>query len=220
MGHNNTVRRYRGGKLIHQRPPKSPTKAQFADFFARKLDEYIIARARQLEKLWYRNKLPKALAPKIEALYQEVARVSDGLKNPHGRLLEQSMATVETLSEIADIFYQKNLIVGKANKSVTPVLTDLYEDIQHFVLQIRMTYGSFACGSKIPNRPTNHQLKDSVFEKIDAYQKINGIRKFPPYKRLAREVANEGFDLRDRTYRDYKAQYRQNTHRNLIQQRR
>jgi hypothetical protein len=215
-----SVRRIKGGKQVPNRPPKSPTNAQFAGFFARKIDEYITARARRLEKLWYQNRLPKTLATEIENLYQDVTRVSDGLKNPDGRLLEQSMATVEALSRITDSFYQRHLQTGSTNKAVTPVLTDLCEDIQHFVLQIRLTYNSFACGSKIPNRPTNHQLKESVFEKIVSYQKIHGVRKFPPYKRIAREVANEGFDLRDRTYRDYKTQYRKNTHNDLIQQRR
>ena len=225
---------YRNGKAVSSRNDMGLSLAKISARFARNLDKEITDIARRLEDHYNKNVLIPNITNDITEFYQHIIYVTDKLHVPSGRLRKASLQSVEKLDIEIQILKKNISIIKGTQKKYTSVRSDLEQLIDattHFVLQFRMTYFSFSATNplrhagyrkgvmNLPNRPTDQARKTAVFQEVISYQKINKTAKFPPYKVIARIVAQSGISLSARTYQDQKTQIKQGKFHYLIQDR-
>ena len=100
-------------------------------------------------------------------------------------------------------------------------LGQLFDAIEHYIKQCRMTKESYKPGYRLPFNPTNWEIKNLVWIFINEYAPT-GKKKFPPYKLLSRKLNAHKpcLILSERTYRLYRRQIENGTFTDQIQRKR
>ena len=224
------VRSIRAGKEIKPARPKEVPRLHFAQAFALQLNRAITKRARELEAI--EDKMSSKLIQSTLDLYSEITRVSDHILASRNWLQKNVLEMVEKLDKETREF-QHSPCYNSQKPLSKGVLDELCGDVYYFKTQIVQTYYSVASGGKLPWAPA-HRSRDLVFELIDEYHSQHNTTKFPPYKtmeRLLKERMKEGKSdedrkqideataLSERTYGDYKKQFREGSASLLVQNR-
>ena len=100
-------------------------------------------------------------------------------------------------------------------------LVQLFEAIEHYIRQCRMTGESFKAVSRVPAHPTNWTVKDLIKHYIEEYVPT-GKKKFPPYVTISKQLASHDPSLKisERMYRLYKRQIENGTFTHIVQKKR
>ena len=107
------------------------------------------------------------------------------------------------------------------SSNLQQMLAQLFEAIEHYVKQCKMTKESYKAGCRLPIAPTNWAVKSLIKILIEEYAPT-GKKRFPPYKIVSRRLIQHDpkLYLSERTYRSYKRQIESGTFTDLIQRKR
>ena len=137
------------------------------------------------------------------------------IDNAMKQLVEQLRNEVnEAESALADL-----TIKQKIPWKLARIIKYSFLGVKHFIYQFDLLINSYAPGQRIPANPTDWERKKLFIREVEAHQKINGIRKFPRHKILERTMAKYGFSFPERTYGDWRRQWKNGTFTDLIQER-
>jgi hypothetical protein len=100
-------------------------------------------------------------------------------------------------------------------------LSQLFDAIEHYIKQCRMTRESYKPGYRLPFNPTNWEIKKLILTLINEHMPT-GKKEFPPYKLLSRKLSSNKPELilSERTYRLYKRQIENGTFTHMVQKKR
>ena len=208
-----TTRVHRMGKETAPKQPPSPTKADYARYFGWQLYEALQVRATELRELDRQGLVAQKLTEPIQQFWNDVLAVHQTTTKIRGQIPKSLMNEIRHLHKTLgafDAYLDANLQYHSAKDLLLGLsLAELLEDIRHFIRQMQMTYSSIAAdgpNKRLPNRPTDWAKKKLFIQEVLAHQTIHG--KFPPYKILEKAMARVGFELKQRTDGEWRAQHR------------
>lgn len=220
-------KRYRDGKEVPKKRPPSPTKAQYAKAYARQLYDALQIRVTELRQLDQEGLVHKNLTKTIQTFLNDVLEVHDATAQLGSRITTSLMIEVNRLHTAVndfDAYIDKHLECHTAKQLLLGMsLADLCEDVRHFVLQITITHTSITADrphKMLPNRPTDWGKREIFLQEVSAYRAIHGANTYPPHNILAKRMANSGYSLPERTFRDWRKQHQDGKFNNLVQDRR
>ena len=218
------TRVHRMGKETAPKQLPSPTKAQYAKYFGWQLYEALQARATELRQLDRQELVDQKLTEPIQHFWNDVLTVCQVTKKIRGSIPKSLIEEIRKLHKtlkVFDAYIDENLQYQSAQDLLLGLsLADLVEDVHHFIRQMEITYTSIAADKpdkKLPNRPTDWAKKKIFNQEVLAHQKIHG--KYPPYKILEKAMSRAGFELKERTYGDWRAQHRKGELFQFVQKR-
>lgn len=214
---------YKDGKAIAPKQQGGATKAQIAKWFAGQLHDALIQRETELRYLDLQDAVDQTFTGPIQRFWNEIHTVMDATFEIKDRITKSLMCSIFKLKADLDAFEN---VVEKSLQLNSPYdlllgmsLSELCDDVRHFTYQVELTHISVASINKIPNRPTDQGKKFLFEQEVAAYQSQHGPDKFPPFKVMAKIMERSGFDLKERTYGDWKTQHREGTFGHRIQTR-
>jgi len=213
------------GRKIKRGQPAPKTKAQFAKAFGRQLYRALQERAIELRELDRQNLVDQSLTGPIQTFWNDVIEVHDKTARLDIHITTSLMTKVRQLKKELEDFnahIDQNLECTKAEHLLLGMsLAELCEDVRHFTRQIEETHLAIAADDsdkKQPNRPTDWEKKEFFIQMVDDYMDQYSGR-FPPHNILIKRMSLKGYKLPERTYRDWKKQYRNGTFEYFVQER-
>jgi len=215
---------YKGGKVS---PPKQPkdklTKNDVYFFCAMSLRKELAELSKTLTNTEKIKHIPEPLIEMIEQTYGRAMQATHPPFFRGPRASQKFFTCVDSLD--AWTTTHKTRVSEGAESPIDnrlqQTLAQLFEAIEHYIKQCRMTEESYKPGCRLPVAPTNWAVKDLVKMLIDEYKPI-GKKKFPPYKALCKrlEQIDPKLTVSERTYRLYKRQIADGTFEHRIQRKR
>ncbi len=211
------------GRKIKRGQPAPKTKAQFAKAFGRQLYRALQERAIELRELDRQNLVDKSLTGPIQNFWNDVLEVHDKTARLGIRITKSLMSKVYQLKKVLEDFdahIDLNLKCTKAEHLLLGMsLAELCEDVRHFTRQLEETHFAIAAddsNKKLPNRPTDWEKKELFFREVNEYMDQYSGR-FPSHNILVRRMSLKGYELPERTYSQWKKQYRNGKFEHLVQ---
>lgn len=103
--------------------------------------------------------------------------------------------------------------------TVRKIIEYSFLGVEHFLNQFKLLINSYTPGQKIPSNPTDWERKNLFEREVEAHQKIYGKDKFPRHKVLEPIMVKYGFSFPERTYGDWRRQWKNGTFKNFVQDR-
>lgn len=216
---------YKDGKAVDPKKQVGLTNAQIVKSFARQLHVALQERRIELRELDSQDSIEQALTKQIQRFWNEIHTVIDATFKINDRITKSLMRAIGKLN--ADLASFEDAIDNSLGLNspddllLGMSLAELCGDVRHFTHQVELTHTSVASVSlnEMPNRPTDWNKKSLFEQLVSEYQRQHGPKKYPPYKVMAKIMEHSGFDLKERTYGDWKTQHRKGTFHHLIQAR-
>lgn len=216
---------YAMGRRVTRKKSDPKTKAQFAKAFGRQLYKALQERAIELRELGRKNLVDQSLASSIQNFWNDILEVYDKNARLDIHITTSLMTKVRRLKKILenfDTYIEQNFECTESEHLLLGMsLAELCEDVRHFTRQIEITHLVIAAdesNKKLPYRPTDWEKKEIFIRVVDEYM-AQHRGKFPPHNILAKRMALKGYVIPDRTYRDWKKQYRTGTVEHYVQDR-
>lgn len=214
---------YKDGKAVEPKKQAGSTNAQIVKDFARQLHEALQERRIELQELDSQNAVVQALADPIQLFWNDIHTVMDATFKIKDHITKSLMRAIRQLKVDLDSFEEwldSSLLLNSPRDLLLGMcLSELCDDVRHFTYQVELTHDSVASLNEIPNRPTDWKKKKLFEELVLAHQRQHGLNKYPRFKEMAKIMGRSGFDLKERTYGDWKAQHRNGTFGHFIQTR-
>lgn len=197
----------------------------FNALFIAQLDHALVDRATELEWLHGMLPMPAPLPSLINSFFAAVIRSNDVTTKHKGQEPPKTLKNAEQLLESLALFKEQIVDAIPASEwglLLCVVLNDLTEDIEHFVLNIRLTSGIvmvYGDQPKMRNRPTNRAAQDAYVAIIAEHVALHRSEKFPKPAEVQRRLKLLGHTVGDRTLRDWKNQIQSNTLDHFVQNR-
>lgn len=218
------TRVHRMGKETAPKQPPSPTKAHYARYFGRQLYKALQIRETELRELHRQGLVAQTLTEPIQQFWNDTLTIHQATTKIRGHIPKSLMDEIRRLHKTLgafDAYLDANLQYHCAKDLLLSLsLAELLEDVRHFIRQMQMTYSSIAAdgsNKRLPNRPTDWAKKKLFIQEVLSHQTTHG--KFPPYKILEKTMARVGFELKQRTYGEWRAQHRRGELYQIIQNR-
>lgn len=183
---NNSVVKVVSGKRQQVKPTKIDQKERnkWIFYFIRQLEHALRNRAREEEEFWAAGIMSAPLANCIERLHRQVITAIDKTNN-HAR--SGAAATLQNANSLLPLLRRFKFRCNAAIKSTDQLemamtLQELCDDVEHYVIQTRLTYGIVSVSSGKPrlgNRPTNSKAKAFYGGLIKSHQCQYGSTSFP-----------------------------------------
>ena len=94
-----------------------------------------------------------------------------------------------------------------------------YAGVKHFIHQFDILMNSYSPGQRVPCNPTDWERKQFFIDEVIAHQAAHGVARFPRHKIIQSVMESHGFNLPERTYGDWRRQWKAGTILNVVQQR-
>jgi hypothetical protein len=195
---------------------KDNTRAKAAKFFIDQLNSRLYRDAATLRKLDQRNDIPAPLRVATLELFKQATRAIDQFFTNPESITKTDEKNVEALRMTLEKF-DKTLMGVMCRMRSFKALKYTASHIRHFCYHFHLTLHSFTPGARLPNPPTNLVAQAEWLKQIAA---LGSSKKIPRWKVLNRLVFNTtGYDLPQRTHRDWLSQLSKGTFLHLIQKR-
>ena len=195
---------------------KQNTRASAANIFIGQLDSWLYRDAATLSKLDERGYIPPSLHAVTLELFKQATKTVDRFRVNPESITKTDEKNVNTLRTTLSTFDNTLLSVTCPARSLK-ALKHTADDIRHFCHNFHLTLNSFTPGARLPNSPTNLVAQAEWLKQIAA---LGSSKKIPRWKVLNRLVLNTtGYDLPQRTHRDWLSQLSKGSFFCLIQNR-
>jgi len=217
---------FKNALQVTQKPPKSYTKVDFSKGFGFQLYKALELRSIELKILHERGVIPDYMLDPIQKFVDHIFEAINSTEKLNDRLTKAFMREIDVLDRSLinfDLYIDEYLQFHSPDDLLlASYLSELFDDVRHFVQQIKITHTSIPASmpvTNMPNRPTDWDKKNYFVQLVMQHQRIHGNGKYPRYKLIEPKMINAGFSLSERTYSDWKKQHRSNTFNWLIQDR-
>lgn len=169
--------------------------------------------------------MPAPLPSLINSFFAAVIKSNDATTKHKGQEPPKTLKNAEQLLESLALFKEQIVDAIPASEwglLLCMVLIDLTDDIEHFVLNIRLTSGIvmvYDGQPKVRNRPTNRAAQEAYAAIIAEHMALHGPQKFPKSAEVQRKLQMLGHAVGDRTLRDWKSQIQSNVMGHFVQNR-
>lgn len=195
---------------------KQNTRASAANIFIGQLDSWLYRDAATLSKLDKRGYIPPSLHAVTLELFKQAIKTVDRFRVNPESITKTDEKNVHTLRKTLSTFDNTLLSVTCPARSFK-ALKHTADDIRHFCHNFHLTLHSFTPGAKLPNAPANHAAQAEWLKQIAI---LGSSKKIPGWKVLNPPVQRAtGYDLKERTHRDWLNQLSEGTFFYLIQKR-
>ncbi len=195
---------------------KQNTRAKAANFFIGQLDSCLCRDAATLRKLDKRGCIPPSLRAVTLELFKQATKTVDRFRDNPESITKIDEKNVNTLRTTLSTFDNSLLSVACPARSLK-ALKHTADDIRHFCYNFHLTLHSFTAGARLPNSPTNLSAQAEWLKQVAAF---GSSKKIPGWKLLNPPVQKEtGYDLKQRTHRDWLKQLTDGNFFNVIQKR-
>jgi hypothetical protein len=195
---------------------KDNTRASAAKFFIDQLNCRLHRNAATLRKLDQRNDIPPPLRVATLELFKQATRAIDQFRTNPESITKTDEKNVAALRMTLEKF-DKTLNSVMCRMRSFKALKYSASDIRHFCYHFHLTLHSFTPGARLPNPPTNLVAQAEWLKQIAA---LGSSKKIPGWKVLNPLILKAtGYDLKQRTHRDWLSQLSKGTFFHLIQKR-
>ncbi|MBD8052034.1 hypothetical protein [Limnohabitans radicicola] len=191
-------------------------RAKWSIFFIRQLEKALCARAREAEQVWSAGHMPSPLATCVAKFHRQVITVIDKTTN-HAK--SGAPAALKNANSLLPLLASFKLRCTASIKSADQLslafcLWDLCDDVEHYVIQTRITYGLVAVNSGKPrlgSRPTKLDAKAFYGRQVEQHQYQHGADSFPKPRTIRAAMIASGYRVSVRTMNLWKNQINNGT---------
>lgn len=195
---------------------KNNTRADAAKLFIDQLDSFLYRDAVVLMRLDQRGHIPSSIYSITRGLFKQAITTVDQFRTNPQSITKIDRMNVAILRTTLQHFDQSLLNITCQIRSLK-ALKHTADDIRHFCNMFHLTLQSFTPGARLPNPPTNLAAQAEWLRQI---AKLGSSKKIPGWKFLNPLILKAtGYDLGERTHRDWLHQLRQGTFFCLIRKR-
>lgn len=133
-----------------------------------------------------------------------------------GRVTAEGIGLVEGLSLKQDSFNESFRKFDGVPLEIAQVVIELNESVLWFIDQHMKAVNSYVPGRALPIKPSGWNGREVFEQEVKEYQITHGKGKYPRYKHIQRVMEAGGFELSERTYRNWKRLFENGELRNYF----
>lgn len=197
-------------------------RANWNNLFIHQLEAAMAQRAREEEVFWAEGRMSPLLANCVRNFHRQVIAAIEKTTQHNRRSAPPTLRSANSLMRALSSF---KLRCNAAIKSLDQLdlalcLWDLCDDVEHYVIQTRITFGLVALNNRMPrlaNRPTKIVAKAFYGSLVGKHQLVHGDDSFPKPSSIRRAMNESGYHVSERTLNLWKNQIRCGTFGSHIQ---
>lgn len=206
---------YVNGQFVEDKNADGYTRGGQVEKLLFQLDMALADRTKEIEELWYARLAPKEFLDMITLVFEQANEAITSTVEHKTTGAPPTLSDARALLKVAHSFKKAVNATNDLSHEFLSWVDELMQDLEHYVLQIEMTYRVVNRGKdghfRFPNRPANSDGKQAYWNMVQAHQLAHGQNTFPKPKIAREALAKIGIRVTSRTLRNWRSELEKGT---------